>query len=178
MDKRAAQEMTELPAHKRVTFVEASSSDAPLLLSVILRAFAEFWEILEPPSGVFAETAQSIYAKFDKGGAIKAQVGDELVGCVLYERRPDFMYFGRLAVLPQWRRKGIAEGLIGAVEARTRASDLSCVQIGVRLVLPSHQAYYTRLGYQPIAYECHRGFMQPTSVTMEKVLATHAPLPG
>ena len=174
MDKRAAQEMTELPAHKNVTFVEASSSDAPLLLSVILRAFAQFWEKLDPPSGVFGETAQSIYAKFDKGGAIKAQVGDVLVGCVIYERRPDFMYFGRLSVLPAWRRQGIAEGLIGAVEARARASALSCVQIGVRLVLPSHQAYYTRLGYQPIAYECHPGFTQPTSVTMEKVLVSNS----
>ena len=178
MDKRAAQEITELTASNHVAFVEASSSDAPLLLSVILRAFAEFWEKLEPPSGVFAETAQSIYAKFDKGGAIKAQVGDVLVGCVIYERRPDFMYFGRLSVLPAWRRQGIAEGLIGAVEARTRASALSSVQIGVRLVLPNHQAYYTRLGYQPIAYECHPGFTQPTSVTMEKVLAPTAPLPG
>jgi predicted N-acetyltransferase YhbS len=101
-----------------------------------------------------------------------------VLGCVIYERRPEFMYFGRLAVLPTWRRQGIAEGLIGAVEARTLASALSCVQIGVRLVLPSHQAYYTRLGYQPIAYECHPGFTQPTSVTMEKVLAPNGPLPA
>ena len=178
MDKQAAGEMTELPVRKAVTYVAATSSDAPLLLSVILRAYAEFWAKLEPPSGVFGETAQSIYAKLGKGGAIKAQVGEETVGCVIYEPRPDFMYFGRLAVLPLWRQRGIAQGLIGAVEERAVASRFSRVQIGVRLVLPSHQAYYTRLGYQPLAYECHPGFTQPTSVTMEKVLVPDAPLPG
>jgi len=171
MDKWKGVGMGESSSTAEVKLSEAAVADAPLLLSIILRAFAEFWEQLEPPSGVFGETAQSIAAKLAKGGAIKAQVGEELVGCVLYERRPTVMYFGRLAILPQWRRSGLAAQLIQAVEARTLASGLTCVQIGVRLVLASHQSYYQRLGYQPIAYECHPGFTQPTMVTMEKQLA-------
>lgn len=170
MDKWEGVGMGESPHTAEVILEAATIADAPLLLSVILRAFAEFWDQLDPPSGVFGETAQSVAGKLTKGGAIKARVGEEVVGCVIYERRPTFMYFGRLAVLPQWRRSGLAAQLIQAVEARTRASGLTCVQIGVRLVLPSHQSYYQRLGYQPIAYECHPGFTQPTSVTMEKQL--------
>jgi len=92
------------------------------------------------------------------------------VGCVLYELRPDHLYFGRLAVLPAWRSYGIAKGLIRAVEACARTDNLARVQIGVRLILPGYQAYYEALGYRPIEYTCHPGFAQPTSVTMEKQL--------
>jgi predicted N-acetyltransferase YhbS len=153
-----------------VAYEEATLAEAPLVLSVILRAFAEFWGNLEPRSGAFAESAETIATKLKKGGAIKALVGQEIVGVVIYEPRPACMYFGRLSVLPSWRGVGIAKGLIRAVEARTLALGLARVEIGVRLVLAAHQEYYTALGYQPIAYECHPGFTEPTSVTMEKQL--------
>ncbi|MCB0062183.1 MAG: GNAT family N-acetyltransferase [Caldilineaceae bacterium] len=151
-------------------YLEADANDAPLLLSVILRAYAEFWGKLTPRSGAFAETAETIDHKLHKGGAIKALYTTETVGTVLYEPRADYMYFGRLAVLPEWRRQGIAKGLIGAVEQRAVTLGLSRVQIGVRLVLASHQNYYAALGYEPLEYECHPGFTEPTSVTMEKRL--------
>jgi len=144
--------------------------DAVGLLRVIQAAYAEFFGKLDPPSGAFAETEQSIAAKLGKGGAIKALAGSALIGCVLYEPKADFMYFGRLAVLPAWRRVGVARRLILTVEECAKAVGLTRVQIGVRLVLPAHQAYYEGLGYRPIAYECHPGFSQPTSVTMEKQL--------
>lgn len=153
-----------------VVYQEAAVEEAPLLLSVILRAYTEFWGKLKPPSGTFAESAESIAAKLQKGGAIKALAGEEMVGAVIYEPRSDFMYFGRLAVLPAWRGQGVAKGLISAVEADALARGLTRVQIGVRLVLASHQNYYAALGYQPIEYECHPGFTEPTSVTMEKQL--------
>jgi GNAT superfamily N-acetyltransferase len=172
-----------------IDYCAATPTDAPLLLSVLLRAYAEFWGTLDPPSGTFIESAASIDVKIQKGGAIKAvaarsiagvvgeeavgeeAVGEEVVGVVLYEPRDDYMYFGRLAVLPDWRRLGIARSLIAAVEERAKAIGLSRVQIGVRLVLASHQDYYAALGYRPLVYECHPGFTEPTSVTMEKVLS-------
>ena len=171
MDKLQAGKMTPLRANdKEVWLTQAQMGDAAELLRVILAAYAEFLGKLEPPSGAFAETESSIQAKLTKGGAIKAVVDGTMIGCVLYEPHPDFMYFGRLAVLPAWRRYGVARGLITAVEECTKALHLSRVQIGVRLVLPAHQTYYEVLGYRPIEYTCHPGFSQPTSVTMEKQL--------
>ncbi len=173
MDKLAQVKIAPLVVNGQlIRFVQAEFTDAPALLAVILAAYAEFLGKLDPPSGAFAETEQSIAAKLTKGGAIKAVVdgaaGSELIGCVLYEPQGAFMYFGRLAVLPAWRRFGVARGLIAAVEEQTKGAGLSRVQIGVRLVLPAHQAYYEALGYQLIEYACHPGFSQPTSVTMEK----------
>lgn len=173
MDKRAPVKIAPLMINgQSIRFAQAEFTDAAALLTVILAAYAEFFGKLDPPSGAFAETAASIEGKLHKGGAIKAlvdqPVGSALIGCVLYEPQGDFMYFGRLAVLPAWRRCGVARGLIAAVEEQTKAIGLKRVQIGVRLVLPAHQAYYEALGYQPIEYTCHPGFAHPTSVTMEK----------
>lgn len=171
MDKLQTVKMAPLQVRGRnVTFVHAQLTDAAALLAVIQAAYAEFLGKLDPPSGAFAETESSNSAKLGKGGAIKALAGDMLIGGVLYEPKGDFMYFGRLAVLPAWRRGGVAQGLIAGVEECTQAVGMNRVQIGVRLVLPAHQAYYEGLGYRPIAYECHPGFTQPTSVTMEKQL--------
>lgn len=169
MDKLLSCSTKESPS-QNVTYIDATEEDVPFLLSVILHAYAEFWGKLNPHSGAFAETAETIADKLQKGGAIKALCDGEIVGTFLYEQRPEFMYFGRLAVLPQWRRLGIAKELIRAVEERTRGVGLQRVQIGVRLVLASHQDYYMALGYQPINYECHPGFTEPTSVTMAKIL--------
>lgn len=171
MNKRLVEKTEPLIANgQAVFFTHAHTTDAANVLQVILGAYAEFRGKLEPPSGAFAESEKSIQAKLDKGGAIKASANRELIGCVIYEPQGDFMYFGRLAVLPAWRRFGVARGLIAAVEEQTKAAGLNRVQIGVRLVLPAHQAYYEALGYQPIEYTCHPGFAQPTSVTMEKQL--------
>lgn len=163
-----------------IRYTDATDVDTPIILSVLLQAYAEFWGNLNPRSGTFAESAETIAAKLTKGGAIKAVLhpaevdgaknGGMVVGAVIYEPRDTYMYFGRLAVLPTWRGRGIAKGLIAAVESKAQECGLSRVQIGVRLVLASHQDYYAALGYRPITYECHPGFTEPTSVTMEKDL--------
>lgn len=171
MDKLQMVKIASLHLNETIiSFAHAQPSEAADLLCVIQAAYAEFLGKLDPPSGAFAETEGSIGVKVRKGGAMKASAHGALIGCVLYEPKGDFMYFGRLAVLPAWRQGGVAKGLIAAVEECTKAVGLTRVQIGVRLVLPAHQAYYEGLGYKPIAYECHPGFSQPTSVTMEKTL--------
>ena len=42
------------------------------------------------------------------------------------------------------------------------------VQIGVRIARPHLQAYYECLGYRVVRYETHGGYIEPTSVVMEK----------
>ncbi|MEZ4861024.1 MAG: GNAT family N-acetyltransferase [Caldilineaceae bacterium] len=171
MDKPAAAAVNKfLRQGEEVTLEEAAPTDVSHLLGVIHSAYAEFWDKLDPPSGAFAETVASIAAKLAKGGAIKAVATGAMIGCVLYEPRAEYLYFGRLAVVPSWRRLGVAQQMIRLVEARAQAYGLARVQIGVRLVLPAHQNYYANLGYQPIEYTCHPGFTTPTSVTMEKRL--------
>jgi ribosomal protein S18 acetylase RimI-like enzyme len=149
---------------------QANDSKAPLLLSILHAAFEEYRGWLDPPSGVHAETIESIQAKLKTATAVIAYVGDEAAGCVFYEQENEHIYLGRLSVLPQFRKSGIGRELIDYVEAQAVNLGVPRVQLGVRIALPRLKAYYEKLGYRIISYETHPGYTQPTYVTMEKNL--------
>jgi ribosomal protein S18 acetylase RimI-like enzyme len=94
------------------------------------------------------------------------------VGCVFYEQREDYVYLGRLAVLPTYRRRGIAHTLIGYVEERARSAGLARVRLGVRTALPQMRASYERMGYRLIEERAHPGYEQPTYVILERDVST------
>ena len=148
----------------------ATAADLPTLIALVHGAFAEYRGRLDPPSGAEDETEASLRRALERGGATVAWIDDTPVGCVFYHRDRDFLYFGRLAVLPAYRRRGIAEALTAHVEERARVWRLPRVQLGVRLQLPSLQRYYERLGYEVVRRERHPGYAAPTYAVMEKVL--------
>ena len=80
------------------------------------------------------------------------------------------MYFGRLAVLPAYRNRGISALLIAYVEQRARELGLPRVRLGVRVALPHLRARYERLGYRVIEQRSHAGYAEPTYLVMEKLL--------
>jgi ribosomal protein S18 acetylase RimI-like enzyme len=102
------------------------------------------------------------------GWAVLAVVQGEVVGGVFYNREPDHLYLGRLAVLPAYRRYGIGQALTAYVESRARALGVPRVQLSVRLALLHLQAYYERLGYRVVHYATHQGYTAPTSAVLEK----------
>lgn len=93
------------------------------------------------------------------------------IGCVFIERKPDSLYFSRLAVLPAYRGRGIGRQLVAYVEAYAREQNMPRVTLGVRLAIPANIAYYTKLGYHIASYACHPGYTEFTSANMEKVMS-------
>jgi len=93
-----------------------------------------------------------------------------VAGCVFYVREPSFLYIGRLAVLPHYRRQGIGGTLLRAVERRAVDLGLSRVRLGVRRPLDRLRAYYLSRGYVAIGLETHQGYKEPTVVKMEKTV--------
>src|SRR6516165_10819895 len=75
---------------------EATTADAETVARLIRAAFAEYQSRLDPPSGAYGESAESVREALFSGGAILAFVEAKPIGCVLYEVRPDHFYFGRL----------------------------------------------------------------------------------
>jgi GrpB-like predicted nucleotidyltransferase (UPF0157 family)/GNAT superfamily N-acetyltransferase len=146
----------------------ATLEDAPVLFALLQAAYAEYEGKLDPPSGTFKESVASLAKKMTTGHATLASLDGQAVGCVFYEERLDSVYFGRLAVLPAYRRQGIARQLIEWVERCAVQRSKPRVTLGVRLALPGHIAYYERLGYQVVAYQCHPGYTSPTSADMQK----------
>lgn len=142
------------------------------LLALTHAAFAD--PPIVPPSGVLRETAEDFarrlrtetawvaHARPDDGGAA---TGD-LVGSVFCARHDDALYVGRLAVRPDWRRRGIALALMQAALRQARDEGFARVTLNARIALPGNVALFRRLGFEVIAEQCHPGFSMPTFYEM------------
>jgi predicted N-acetyltransferase YhbS len=148
----------------------ATEDDIPTIVALIYAAFKEYEGALDPPSGAHKESAEKIREKMTTERAVLALLGDQALACVFYRDEGDHMYFGRLAVLPEYRNHGISAVLIAYVEERARALGLPRVQLGVRVALPHLRARYERLGYRVIEERRHAGYVEPTYLVMEKLL--------
>jgi ribosomal protein S18 acetylase RimI-like enzyme len=151
---------------------QANETEASLLLAIMHAAFEEYLGQLDPPSGVHAETIESVQSKLKTAKAVIAFVENEAAGCVFYEKENEHLYLGRLSVLPQFRQLGVGRALIDYVEAQAVNLNVHRVQLGVRIALPHLKAYYEKLGYRILSYETHPGSAQPTYIMMEKCLKT------
>ncbi len=154
---------------------EATQDDIPTLVIVLQTAFEEYRGRLDPPAGAHTESVEKLRQKLMDAYAVIAIVDQAIVGCVFYEIRSDeneqdYMYLGRLAVLPSYRRCGLGKALVQYVETLTRELRLSRVRLGVRTQLPENQAYYERQGYRVLEYRSHEGYAEPTYMIMEKEL--------
>lgn len=154
---------------------EATVDEHSQALEIIRQAFVEYEAILDPPSSVGWETVESFRTRMGDGGVLVVESHNQLIACVLYERRgSDTLYLGRLSVLPAYRGRGLAKQLILAVEAIAQAEQRQTITIGVRLALPHLIAMYQQLGYTITEYHSHQGYPAPTYVTMQHQLRTTA----
>ncbi|HEX9372885.1 MAG TPA: GNAT family N-acetyltransferase [Roseiflexaceae bacterium] len=149
---------------------EATEADVPTIFAVTRAAFGEYLGRLDPPSGVHRETLDSLREKLASGHTVLALVGDDVVGCVFYSVEAEYVYLGRLAVLPAHRARGVGGALIAYVERRARARGRPRVRLGVRVALARLRARYERLGYRVVEEHRHAGYAEPTYVMMEKLL--------
>jgi ribosomal protein S18 acetylase RimI-like enzyme len=113
-------------------------------------AFEEYRDRLVPPSGALTETIEEVRTAIRSGGALLAFAGDVAVGSVRYRLFPDHAYAERVAVLPEYRGKGVAVALMAAFEEAVRDLRLSEVRVGVRASLPSNLRFYENLGYRAL----------------------------
>lgn len=148
----------------------ATAADIPIIVAIIHAAFKEYAGLLDPPSGAHNENAANIREKLTTEHALLGLRGDQIVACVFYRDAGEHIYFGRLAVLPAYRGRGIAGVLIDHVEARARELGLPSVRLGVRVALPDLRARYERRGYRVIEEHCHAGYAVTTYLVMEKAL--------
>lgn len=138
-----------------LTITQASPEQATLVYDIMLQAFEEYRGKLNPPSGVFAESIDSVLRFMAEGGALLAWEKDAPVGSMRYLFKPDHLYVGRVSVLPAYRGRGIASAMMREVEPIARAHGYSDIRLGARLVLQSNITFYERLGYRVIDTRMH-----------------------
>lgn len=150
---------------------QAMLEDAPLMTELILSAFEDHRGKIVPPSGAHNETPDKVRAKLEQGGGIIATVDGTSAGCVVYyPEEAEQMYLGRLAVLPAFRKHGVGQALVAAVEETALAMGFLRMSLAVRVALPGNRAFFERLGYSVTGYESHAGYTEPTFMHLVKPL--------
>jgi GNAT superfamily N-acetyltransferase len=144
--------------------------DAAIVAALIHRSFSAQSVQTDPPSSALRETADTIAVAIGDGGGAGVVANGELVGVVLWAEKAGGLYFGRLAVRPDWRRRGVARALIAAAEAEARQRRLSRVHLSTRLVLADNRMLFAACGYVEGRLDTHEGYDAPTSVVMQKIV--------
>ena len=136
-------------------FQLATAEQAHLVHQITREAYAEYDGVLNPPSGALSETVADVQQAMSKGGALLAWDNVQVVGAARFQTYPDYLYVGRVAVIPSQRRKGVGSALIRRIEEIARERGFSHIQLGVRMALPGNLAFYRRLGYEVVRTEPH-----------------------
>ena len=143
------------------------------VLAILQSAFAPYKNTLQPPSGVFSETVQTLQKKCETNTLLLAKANEEIVGCVYYtpqHEHPENLYFGRLAVRPFYQGRGIAKQLVTQVEQAAYDQAYEKVVLYVRKVLTANVAFFQSCGYEIYAEGIHEGFAEPTFYKMAKII--------
>jgi len=126
---------------------------------------------IDPPSSVLKETVADFAARLRSDTIFVALNSGALIGSVFCTPKQDALYIGRLAVRPDWRRRGVASALVDAAKDEARRHGLTRITLGARIALPGNVALFRRHGFAIVRETCHPGFTTPTSCDMELALA-------
>jgi N-acetylglutamate synthase-like GNAT family acetyltransferase len=145
-------------------------SDWAGLHSLLRAAYAYMDGRIDPPSSLLRMSAGQLEDKARHETLILAVEGEQLRGCAFASRRSDCLYVGKLAVHPDFQRKGIARRLLAEAEALARAASLQFVELETRVELHENHQTFAALGFRRTAETSHPGHARPTSITMRKAL--------
>jgi len=127
---------------------------------------------IDPPSSVLKETAADFAARLASETCFAVEADGCLIASIFCAPDGDALYVGRLAVAPEWRRRGIASALVEAAKDEARRIRVRRITLGARIALAGNVALFRRHGFEVVRATCHPGFTVPTSYDMEWVLAS------
>src|SRR5256885_517871 len=126
---------------------------------------------IDPPSSVLKETVAEFAARLQTDTIFIASDAGAMIGTIFCTPDGHALYIGRLAVHPDWRRRGVANALVDAAKTEARERGAKRITLGARIALPGNVALFRRHGFVIVRETCHPGFTKPTSYDMELALA-------
>ena len=116
------------------------------VLSVIHGSFGDR-PVLDPPATATDETTESVAAALAEHGGLLAEVDGAPAAALLFQPEDGWLGLRRVGVLARARRTGVAQELVAAAEAETRARGLVGTRLVAREELPVTVRFWIRLGY-------------------------------
>lgn len=132
----------------------AKTEDAPLVHQVMMSAFKEY-RTAEIPSSALNETVESIKEAIQSGTqkAFIYYLHNVPVGSIRFKEDGDSLYFVRLSVCPEARKRGIAKALLSKLEENAKDNGKSAVACRVRMSVPQNIQLYQSVGYRVCSEE-------------------------
>ncbi len=152
----------------RIEIAPAGFTDWEGLHALLLAAYAYMEGRIDPPSSLLRMDARQLEQKAREEVLVLALDDERAVGCAFAQLRDDCVYVGKLAVEAGLRRRGVARGIMAAVEALARANQRASVELETRIELVENQRTFAALGFAKVGETAHPGFDRPTSITMRK----------
>lgn len=147
----------------------ATMDHARVVHGIIQIAFAEYVGVIPVPPGALNETLAEVEQAISEGRVLLAWDSSEAVGTARYQVYPDYLYVGRVAVLPSYRRRGIGKALMSYIEQMAPTLGRTRIRLGTRQSMPGNLVFYEQMGYHVVGTEPHkRG--PDTNVWLEKQL--------
>lgn len=150
-----------------LTLRRATAADVDALLAVMQAAFAARPALGERPEAL-TETTASVATKLSVGSAYLAEVDGQPAGCVLVAPDTRGARLGRVSVLPEFRRHGIATFVVGVLVESLAVDGLALVHLLCRKEFPEIEAWWVRRGFERVGE-------QGNCWVMERALPVVAP---
>jgi len=130
--------------HVRILRVDAAS--AVDLLAVVHAAFAARPPV-EPPAAALSDTLQSIAEALDGGFGMLAAVDGRPVAGLIVGLDGEIATISRVAVLPDFRRRGIAGAMVQCAMDLLAVDGVRTLAVRTRTEFPAVAAWWTRHGF-------------------------------
>ncbi|WP_162463073.1 GNAT family N-acetyltransferase [Paenibacillus psychroresistens] len=123
----------------------ASKDEIDIVYSTMVDAFKDYAGKLNPASGALSETTENILNTMNHGGgSVIAWDGLIATGSARFKFIEHYIYIGRVAVLPEYRGKGIGKAMLAFLEKMAEEKNISESRVEVRLSIPDNIEMYKR----------------------------------
>lgn len=138
------------------------------ILALIQDSFAYMEGRIDPPSSMYDLSLETLATHCDCG-EIWA-IGTPPSACVFLTPKSECLYVGKLAVAISHRGQGLARCLVEQAERRAQALGLNILELETRIELVENHRVFEQFGFAKTAETRHKGYAQPTGITMQKRL--------